>query len=68
MLLSKFNFWKGDWELCYLFTQILDYPNISLFSKILCLKFFGNSWGNSDTKFGLLDITFHYTRGLAGLS
>ena len=67
MLLAKFNFWKEACGLGYVSTQILDFPNISLFPKILCLKFFGNSWGNSDTKFGLLDITFHFSRGSAGL-
>ena len=67
MLLPKFNFWKGDCTLGYDSAQILDFPNISLFRKILSLKFFGNSWGNSDTKFGLLDIMFHFTRGSAGL-
>ena len=39
-------------------TQIWDFPNISLFSRILSLKSFGNSWGNSYTKFAVLDITF----------
>ena len=68
MLLPKFNFWKGDWELGYGSTHILDFPNICLFPKILSLKFFGNPWGNSDTKFGLLYITFLFTRCSAGLS
>ena len=67
MVLPKFNFWKGDFTLGYVSTQILDFPNISLFPEILSLKFFGNSWGNSDTKFGFLDIMFHFTRGSAGL-
>ena len=35
LLLPKFNFWKGDWALGYVSTQIWDFPNISLFPKIL---------------------------------
>ena len=47
LLLPKVNFWKGDWALGYVSTQIWDVPNISLFPKIVTLKSFGNSWGNS---------------------
>ena len=61
LLLPKFNFWKGDWVLDYFSTQIWDFPNISLFPKTLSLKSFGNSWGNSCTKFAILDITFRFT-------
>ena len=63
LLLPKFNFWKGVWALGYVSTQIWDFPNISLFPKILSLKSFGNSWGNSYTKFAILDITFHFACG-----
>ena len=59
LLLPKFNFWKGNWA--YVSTQIWDFPNISLFRKILSLKSFGNSWGNSYTKFAILDIMFRFT-------
>ena len=38
LLLPKFNFWKGDWALGYVSTQIWDFSNISLFPKILSLK------------------------------
>ena len=34
LLLPKFNFWKRDWALGYVFIQIWDFPNISLFPKI----------------------------------
>ena len=61
LLLPKFNFWKGDWALGYVSTQIWDFPNIFLFPKILSLKSFGNSWGSSYTKFAILDITFRFT-------
>ena len=54
-----FNFWEGDWELDYVSTQIWDFPNISLFPKILSLKSFGNSY----TNFVILDITFRFTWG-----
>ena len=44
-------------------TQIWDFLDISLFPKILSLKLFGNSWGNSYTKFAILDINFRFTYG-----
>ena len=50
LLLPKFNFWKGDWTLGYVSTQIWDFPNISLFPKILSLKSLSNSWDNSYAK------------------
>ena len=53
LLLPEFNFWKGDWALGYVSTQIWDFPNISWFPKILSLKSFGNWWGNSCTKFAI---------------
>ena len=61
LLLSKFNFWKGDWALGYIFTQIWVFRNISLFPKIVSLQSFGNLWGNSYTKFAILDITLRCT-------
>ena len=33
--IAKFSFWKGDWALGYVSTQIWNFPNISLFPKIL---------------------------------
>ena len=64
LLLPKFNFWNGDWALGYVSTQIWDFPNISLFPKILLsLKSCGNPWGNSYTKFAILDVTFRFTFG-----
>ena len=47
LLLQKFNFWKGDCALGYISMQIWDFPDISLFPKILSLKSFVNLWGNS---------------------
>ena len=55
MLLPKFNFWKGDWGL----HLNLRFSNISLFPKILSLKLFGNSWGNSYTKFARCHVSFY---------
>ena len=59
--IDKFNFWKGDWALGYVSTQIWDFPNISLFPKIL--KSFGNSWGNLYKWFPIIGITFLFTCG-----
>ena len=56
-------FWGGDWALGYVCAQIWDFPNISLFPRILSLKLFGNSY----TKFALVDITFRFTCGSSGL-
>ena len=36
--LPKFTFWKGDWSLGYVSTQIWDYSNIYLFPKVLLLN------------------------------
>ena len=67
MLFSKFNFWKVDWALAYVSTQIWPFPNISQFPKILSFKSFDNSWGNSCTEFALLDIKCRFTYGNSGL-
>ena len=40
LLLPGFNFWRGDWALGYVSSQIWDFPNMSLFPKILILFFF----------------------------
>ena len=37
LLLPRFHFWKGDWALSYVSTQIWDFPNIFLFLKIMSL-------------------------------
>ena len=63
LLLLKINFWIGGWALGYVSTQIWDFPNISLFPKILDLKWLGNSLGNLYTKFAILDIKFRLTCG-----
>ena len=63
LLLPKFSFWKKDWRLVYVSTKMWDFPKISLFSKIQGLKSFGNLWGNSYTKFAILDIKVCFTCG-----
>ena len=63
LVLPTFNFWKGDWALGYVSTQLWDFTDISLFPKILTLKSFGNSWGNSYTKFAILANMFPFTCG-----
>ena len=50
-------------EAGYVSTQIMYFPNISLFPKILSFKSLGNLWGNSYTKFAILDIKFRFTCG-----
>ena len=45
----------------YVSTQILHFPDVSLFPRILSLKSFGNYWGNSYTTFAVLDIMFRFT-------
>ena len=52
--LPKFYFWKGDWALGYVSTQISD-PYISWLPKILSLR---NLWGNSIKRLLRLDIEF----------
>ena len=52
--LPKFNFWTRIWAVGY--AQIWDFSSSSYFSKILNLKLFDNWWGNSYTKFVILDI------------
>ena len=37
-------------------TQLSHFPNISLFPRVLNLKSFSNSWGNSYSKFVILDF------------
>ena len=44
-------------------TQIWDFVNISLFPKVLSLKSFDKSWGNSHPKCAIIDITFRFTCG-----
>ena len=67
-LLSTFNFWKEDWALGCVSTLIWHFPNISQFRKILRLKWFGNWWGNSCTKFVMLDVKYRCTCGESDLS
>ena len=43
--------------------MFLDFPDLSNFPKILSLKSFGNSWGNSYVPALLLIITLRFTWG-----
>ena len=54
--LPKFNFMTRIWAVGYASTQIWDFSSSSYFSKIPNLKLFDNWWGNSYTKFAILDI------------
>ena len=66
LLLAEFNFWGVDLALAFVCIQIWDFPIISLFPNILRLKSSGKSWGNSCTKFIILDITSRFTCGEFG--
>ena len=63
LLLSVFDFWKGDWVLGYVSTKVWDFLNISLFPQVVSLKLFGNSSGNSYSKYAILDSMFRFTCG-----
>ena len=67
-LLSMCNFWKEDWALGCISTYFAHFSNISYFPKILSVKSFNNSWGNSRTKFIILDIKYCFTCGDSNLS
>ena len=67
LLLPMLNFRKGDCSLRYVSTQVWHFFIISSFPKILSLKFLEYSWGNPYTKFAILNITFHFTRGWSDL-
>ena len=56
-----------NWVLCYVSSQFWYFPEISLFSKILNLRLFGDSWYNSCTKIFILDIKFCFTCGESNL-
>ena len=45
--LIKFSFLQEDCTQGYHSMGFSSFPDISLFPKILCVKSFGNSWGNS---------------------
>ena len=60
-VLSKFDFWKENRVLGCVSTQNFNFSNPSWFLKILNLKWFFNSWGNSCTKFVILDIKYRFT-------
>ena len=59
LLLSKFNFCKGDRVLRCISTKIWLFFNISYFPNIQTLTSFGNSWGDVYTKFFILNIKFN---------
>ena len=44
---SKFGFQVGGWVLAITCRHVRDFLEISSFPKILSVKSFGNSWGNS---------------------
>ena len=50
-LVPNFFFWKGVWVVDSVCTHFWVFPMISEFPKILSLRLFGNSCGNSYTMF-----------------
>ena len=68
-LMSTFSFWNEDWTLGCLSTHTWHlFIDILIFPNFLSLKWFGKSWGNSCTKFVVLDITHRFTCGNSDLS
>ena len=51
------------WALVYNSSKFWDFPDISIFPKILSFKSFGNSWSISHTPCLLLIITLCFTSG-----
>ena len=65
---SVFNFSKEDVALGYVSTHVSPFSNISSIFKIIRLKSFRKSWGNSCTKFVMPDIKYNFTCGDSDLS
>ena len=63
LLLPKINFWEGDWALAMSPPKFKIFPIFRNFSIILNLKLFGNSWGNWNSAFVILNIKFRFTCG-----
>ena len=63
LLLPKFNFWKRDEALGYVSTRIWDSLILPYFLISLSL----NSFGNSTTKFAILDMMLCFTCGWSDL-
>lgn len=63
--IPKFLFLKRDWGLCYTCNQFWNFPKVSPFPKILRLKSFYNSWGNSQIKLLVIKIYLLVTLPLA---
>ena len=62
LVLTKFLLGEEDWALGYNSVMFCNFPDIS-FPKILSLKLFGNSWGNSHIPCLLLVIMLCFTCG-----
>ena len=59
----KFGFRVDGWVLTIKSKYFRDFPGISYFPKILSLKSFGNSWGNSYIHFLVIIIFFRFICG-----
>ena len=63
LILTKFSFWNENRALGYNSIKFQNFLDVSLFPKILNLKLFDNSWGNSDISCLLLTIALLFTCG-----
>ena len=63
LVLEHIWFWRQDWAPVYYSNTFPDFPDFSLFPKIVSLKSFSNSRGNSYTPCLLLIIAFYFTCG-----
>ena len=55
--------WEEDWALDYNSMNFWDFPDLSEFPKILSLKSWGKSWGNSSIPYLLLKIALCFNCG-----
>ena len=63
LLLTKISFWQGDWTLGYHSMRFSHFSGFSYFPKILSLKSFRNSWGNSYIPCLYVIVTYRFTCG-----
>ena len=66
-LLPNFYLWKGDWVLGSASDHFYDFPNVSLFPKIVSLESFDKSLGTLHTMFLVFYIKYHFTCGESNL-
>ena len=65
--LPKYNFCIGNWAPGYVSTKSWNFSNVFYFAKIVSLKLFGSSWGNSYAEFVIPYIKSCFTSGESDL-